>query len=88
MRHDRLAVASILVGASGEPGLPMLAFSASVAPVRVGEQVPRALMLASRGGRTAPGDQPLDGPLIVWLFDAVELSPAGGFVTRPRARCV
>jgi hypothetical protein len=79
---------SWLAGAGGEPGMPLLTFSASVAHVPAGEQVLCAMMLVARfevvlrGGRTVPGDQPLDGPLIVWLFDAIELSPAAEFVAR------
>lgn len=79
---------SWLSGGLSEPGTPMLTFSASVAHVAVGGQVLCAMMLVARfevvlrGGRTVPGDQPLDGPLIVWLFDVIELSPAGEFVAR------
>jgi hypothetical protein len=79
---------SWLVGSSGEPGMPVLTFSASVAHVPAGGVVLCAMMLVARfevvlrGGRTVPGDQPLDGPLIVWLFDVIELSAAGDFLAR------
>jgi len=79
---------SWLAGPPGEPGSPMLTVSASMAHVSAGGRVICAMMLVARfevllrGGRTVPGDQPLDQPLIVWLFDVIELSPADGFVTR------
>lgn len=79
---------SWLAGASGEPGMPMLTFSASVAHVVTGGQAVCAMMLVARfevvlrGGRTVPGDQMLDGPLTVWLFDVIEMTPATEFVAR------